>query len=139
MKRCFISYLFCATAIGFVGAFAPFARNFNTHLTSELHAGSALEEDNSIEKYSLDLTPRQERDQINEELGFKVDSKLKKVIKRPLKIIGNVAKRTIERKKPPGNLILVRGGESDFSKNFTFTGWLDSALTPAGLLQVCFL
>jgi len=93
--------------------------------------------DNSIEEYSSSLTPRQERDQIKEELGFKVESKLKKVIKTPLRKIRKFAKRAVAGKKQPGALILVRGGESEFSKNFTWTGWLDPPLTPAGYLQVC--
>eukprot|EP00557_Chaetoceros_sp_GSL56_P007505 CAMPEP_0176496534 /NCGR_PEP_ID=MMETSP0200_2-20121128/11244_1 /TAXON_ID=947934 /ORGANISM="Chaetoceros sp., Strain GSL56" /LENGTH=724 /DNA_ID=CAMNT_0017894491 /DNA_START=1078 /DNA_END=3252 /DNA_ORIENTATION=- len=93
-------------------------------------------EDNSIEKYSRCLTPSQERDQINEELGFKVDSRWKKAAKKPVKFVGKTIRRTLEGTKSPGTLILVRGGESEFSRNFTFTGWSDPPLTSQGELEM---
>jgi len=82
-------------------------------------------EDNSIAEYSRCLTPRQERDQINKELGFSTGPRWKKVAKKPFKTIGRFVKRYVEGKKNPGTLILVRCGESDFSTNFTFTGMLE--------------
>lgn len=112
-----------------------------SHLPTPLSPSSAIaaassNEDNSIEKYSRCLTPRQERDQINEELGLKVDSRWKKVAKKPFKMIGKTIQRSLEGRKSPGTLILVRGGESEFSKNFTFTGWSDPPLTSQGELEV---
>ena len=133
MKRHFTYYFLASAALGQAGAFTPPAvRKFITPTPLR-----SLSHDNSIEEYSSSLTPRQERDQIKEELGFKVDSTLKKVIKKPLRTIRKFAKRALAGKKQPGALILVRGGESEFSKNFTWTGWSDPPLTPAGYLQVC--
>jgi len=46
-------------------------------------------------------------------------------------------KRTrIRLKRQPGTLILVRGGESEYAKNNTFTGWADPGLTQGGRQQM---
>lgn len=89
-------------------------------------------DDNSIEEYSRCLSPKEEKAQINEELGFKQDSRLK----RSLKSMGRAIKSSFQERKSPGTLILVRGGESLYSKNYTFTGWLDPDLTKDGVLQM---
>mmetsp|Transcript_15366 Transcript_15366/g.22994 ORF Transcript_15366/g.22994 Transcript_15366/m.22994 type:complete len:741 (-) Transcript_15366:121-2343(-) len=136
MKRHFTYYFLASTVLGQAGAFTPTTvRKFITPMPLRSLVSESIN-DNSIEEYSSSLTPRQERDQIKEELGFKVESKLKKVIKTPLRKIRKFAKRAVAGKKQPGALILVRGGESEFSKNFTWTGWLDPPLTPAGYLQM---
>lgn len=38
--------------------------------------------------------------------------------------------------KPPGNLILIRHGESDLNYNKTFTGWIDADLNERGVREV---
>jgi hypothetical protein len=85
--------------------------------------------DNSFQEYSRSLTPREERDQINSELAL---SKIPTWKRIPKKIVRKVI-RKVSRVKfglgggsdvnpGPGTLLLVRGGESEFSTNYTFTG-----------------
>lgn len=93
---------------------------------------NTLSKDNSFDVYSNCLTPRQERDQISDELALSREKWPKKVMRK----IGRVISRSAKGKKKPGNLILIRSGESEFSANFTFAGWADPTLTNEGILQM---
>lgn len=97
-----------------------------------LYMSESSPDDNSFVDYSSSLTPRQEWDQINSELGFAQDRNWKRFLKRPLKIIGKSISKLVESEKKTGTLILVRCGESEYSGNYTFTGWLDADLTKNG-------
>eukprot|EP00551_Chaetoceros_affinis_P005348 CAMPEP_0203662630 /NCGR_PEP_ID=MMETSP0090-20130426/529_1 /ASSEMBLY_ACC=CAM_ASM_001088 /TAXON_ID=426623 /ORGANISM="Chaetoceros affinis, Strain CCMP159" /LENGTH=786 /DNA_ID=CAMNT_0050525445 /DNA_START=40 /DNA_END=2400 /DNA_ORIENTATION=- len=87
-------------------------------------------DDNSFEEYSRCLTPQQELDQINSELALSKTSTLKRLRRKFMRWIEQ------GREVQPGTLILVRGGESEFSKNYTFTGWADPDITQDGILQM---
>ena len=89
---------------------------------------SDVNEDSSFQEYSRCLSPQEEYDQINSELGMDLPNSwwrrvlaltsLKRSIKAFKKIIG------LNHNSKPGTLILIRGGESEFSINYTFTGWV---------------
>lgn len=95
--------------------------------TIEREEYSALEGD----EYSRCLTPQQEYNQINKDLGLR-ESRVKRWVKRFAKIVRGKGRRRTK----PGALVLIRCGESVYSKNHTFTGWLDPDLTSQGCLRV---
>ncbi len=96
--------------------------------SSPFTATISIDEDKSFEEYSRCLSPQEEYDQINSELGLKSNApKWKKLVSRKsLRRVVKAGKRLVglnhEYVKQPGTLILVRSGESEFSKNYTFTG-----------------
>jgi len=57
----------------------------------------------------------------------------KKVLGLPFRVAKKVLSKDT---KEPGNLILVRHGESEWNKNKTFTGWADPDLTDQGKREV---
>jgi len=91
--------------------------------SSHLLASLDVQTDNSFEEYSRCLTPKQERDQINDELALANIPTWRRVVRKSLRGLGKVVRRLGGGDDvTPGTLILVRGGESEFSKNYTFTG-----------------
>ena len=82
----------------------------------------------TFREYSRSLTPPQEREQINSEMALTSMPKWKRMRRRsmkPIRKIGNLFLKSIGGdvdEKKPGTLILVRAGESEFSKNYTFAG-----------------
>lgn len=135
-SRATMKYLviLCASFIKVTHAFAGpyFSPNSVILTVPPLLYMSEPSSDNSFVDYSSSLTPRQERDQINSELGFTQDRYWKKVLKMPLKIIGKTMSKLSDSEQKTGTLILVRCGESEYSGNYTFTGWLDADLTVHG-------
>ena len=91
-------------------------------------------------EYSRCLTPKEERDSVLNEDEYSLFDKRTKRRWQRLQIIKSIRKlmRNINlgRSSPkPGNLILVRGGESDWNTNKTFTGWADPDLSSKGKLE----
>ena len=94
-------------------------------------------EDNSIIEYSRSLTREEELDQINDELALSRSSIWRKIKRKSIRGVKKVASKIGGTERvSPGALILVRAGESEFSKNFTFTGWADPELVEEGQLQM---
>jgi len=83
-------------------------------------------------EYSRCLNPKEERDLVLKEDQYSIIEKRpawQKILMKPLKFI----RKTIPKSTPqPGTLILVRGGESLWNVNGTFTGWADPDLSPKG-------
>ena len=91
-------------------------------------------------EYSRCLTPKEERDSVLNEDEFSLFDKKTKRRWQRLQIIKSIRKlgrKIILKKSPPkpGNLILVRGGESEWNTNKTFTGWADPDLSSKGKLE----
>jgi len=85
------------------------------------------------EEYSRCLTPREEKAQIlKEDKEYSIIDKRpfwRRMISKPINFIrGKVIKS-----KQPGMLILLRTGQSEWNKNFTFTGWANPDLTSQGI------
>lgn len=126
--RCFLHYSLVLLSIccsrGFIPPSSLAARNL-----SPLFAKSSSvpdKNDNSFEEYSRCLTPKEELNQINYELALKRSPIWKRVMRRPMGGIRRfLTKIGGAEAVNPGKLILVRGGESEFSKNFTFTGYVN--------------
>jgi len=129
--------------------------------TTLLHL-SSNEEEITIDQYSRCLSPTEEKQSIKKETSQysiidprpKWQSNLLKPIKftgRSLSKIGNSVTKvgsSIKRivvsnsggskssKKQPGQLILLRCGESEWTKNGRFTGWADVDLVEEGVLEI---
>lgn len=112
-----------------VGTFSSYRRS-RPYFPRSTH--SRLEVNKSFDEYSSSLTPLQEEDQINTELGLVRDRYWKRILKVPFKFVLRMISKLSEEEIKSGNLILIRSGESEFSGNFTFTGWLDADLTDRG-------
>jgi len=120
---------------------APSSKQYHTlrssSITSSLSSPYSLNlagnEDSNIDEYSRCLTPKQQLDQINSELVLSRTPTWRRIVRKPInKLIRKMNSGEIK----PGTLILVRGGESEFSINGTFTGWADPKLTEEGQLQM---
>lgn len=145
MKKVFWYFLVVGSADSFVPLpttppvqnMEDFKRSFSR--MSSTADSTPLIEDNSIDEYSRCLSPSQERDQMKEELGIKVDPRWKKIVKKPFQTVGRIVNRSLEGKKKCGALILIRCGESEDSRgeNPKFTGWDDPKLTMKGIQEVC--
>jgi len=66
----------------------------------------------------------------------KMSPMLKRVVKKPIKVLKKIISKQRETQITPGTLILVRHGESTWNKNKTFTGWADPDLTLQGTREV---
>lgn len=114
-------------------------RRSSTFLLSSTKAKYEEGDDNSFKEYSSSLTPKQEQDQLNYELSELTKVPIwKRIARKTLRGVTRVASKVTGSSEvsSPGTLILVRGGESEFSKNFTFTGWADPDLIEDGKLQM---
>jgi len=133
-----------------------------TTKTSALQSSSSSSEEEqiTIDQYSRCLSPTEEKQSIKKETSQysiidprpKWQSNLLKPIKftgRSLSKIGNSVtkvgssiKRIVKSggskssKKQPGQLILLRCGESEWTKNGRFTGWADVDLVEEGVLEI---
>jgi len=100
-------------------------------ITSQKHQQQtkikALEEFQN--EYSRCLSPKEEKEQIKKEDDeFPIMDK-RSWSKKPI----NFIQRKLTKTQQPGMLILLRTGQSEFNKNFTFTGWADPGLTDQGI------
>jgi len=98
----------------------------------------------TFQDYSSSLLKRRkQRESINSELSiytgqnrypiFSLAGDLCARLIRKVRCFGsstNISESTKIKKK--GTLILVRGGESEYSENYLFTGWADPDITGAG-------
>eukprot|EP00978_Attheya_sp_CCMP212_P007475 scaffold17324_cov53-Attheya_sp.AAC.3 len=80
---------------------------------------------------------KNERELVYNEVGGdtigRKPSLFKRLIGRPFK---RARRKFFTKAAPqPGTLILVRGGESEWGHNFTFTGWADPDLSKKGVLE----
>jgi len=88
------------------------------------------------EEYSACLTPKQQLDQFKKEDYSVTDESPKwiKAITRPLRRLKRSIFPSISPK--PGNLILIKTGETTWRQNYTFTGWADPDLTLLGQQEI---
>ena len=78
------------------------------------------------EAYSRCLTPKHKL----EYNGYMLkEPKWKKLLLKPIRFVFP------KKPKQPGTLILVRHGETEWSRNQTFIGWADPDLTESGIQQ----
>lgn len=135
----------------------------STTTTTLLHSTTSNEEEQiTIDQYSRCLSPTEEKQSIKKETSQysiidprpKWQSNLLKPIKftgKSLSKLGNSVTKvgsSIKRivvsksgnstssKKQPGQLILLRCGESEWTKNGRFTGWADVDLVEEGVLEI---
>ena len=141
-----------------------YTTNCKSPTTTQLQSSTSNEEEQiTIDQYSRCLyTPSEEKQSIKKETSQysiidprpKWQSNLLKPIKftgRSLSKIGNSVTKvgsSIKRivvsksrgsrssKKQPGQLILLRCGESEWTKNGRFTGWADVDLIEEGVLEI---
>ena len=129
---------------------------YNTpRLSPLLHLSSSsdtAEEEITIDQYSRCLSPYEEQSAIDKEsTQYKIiDSRpawqntlLKpiKLTKKGISKVGRVSRKVIGVKKDvggkkPGSLILMRCGESEWTKDGRFTGWADPDLVKEGVLKI---
>lgn len=99
-----------------------------------------------IEEYSRCLSPTEEKRSIKEESSafspIDVQPQWQRTLLKPAKLATKAArkvKRAVAGKKgevKPGSLILLRCGESEWTKSGRFTGWADPDLIPEGVLEI---
>ncbi|KAL3775441.1 hypothetical protein ACHAWO_000671 [Cyclotella atomus] len=117
-----------------------------TALNSKPDTGSSAE-DITIEQYSRCLSPSEEKRSIKkEERQYSiVDARPRwqRLLGKPFKVVSRTAS-SLSRKvgssssssKKPGSLILLRCGESEWTKTGRFTGWADPDLVKEGVLEI---
>ena len=133
----------------------------STASTIALHSSSSsssstttAEEEITIDQYSRCLSPYEERQSIKNETSqysiIDTQPKWQRIILKPFKLVGratNKVGRTLSKvvssegegsvqKKKPGQLILLRCGESEWTKSGRFTGWADPDLVKEGVLEI---
>ena len=136
-------------------------KSTTTTTSTQLHSTSSNEEEQiTIDQYSRCLSPYEEKQSIKKETSQysiidprpKWQSNLLKPINftgRSLSKLGNSVTKvgsSIKRivrsgnakssSKQPGQLILLRCGESEWTKNGRFTGWADVDLVEEGVLEI---
>ena len=86
--------------------------------------------DEEHEEYSRSLSPRQDRKQIYKEYVALYDEGplWRQRLLRPIKAVH----RRVRPNKHPGNLILIKSGESEGKRDEVFTGWANPKLTLQG-------
>ena len=116
-------------------------------ILSILHSSPNPEEDFTIDQYSRCLSPYQEKQLIKAESSqyAVIDTRpqWQSTLLKPVKFVGRVAKKvgeTVgareETNNKPGSLILLRCGESEWTKSGRFTGWADPDLVREGVLEI---
>ena len=137
-------------------AFAPPAprvqpprSSFSSSLHSSL-ADDAPSKENTIDQYSRCLSPYEERQAVNDESSQYaiVDARPKwqSALLAPFKLAGKAAGKASKvagidqalggKAKKPGALILLRCGESEWTRTGKFTGWADPDLVREGVLEI---
>ena len=149
-----------------INAFAPPKPLLSNHPSSStttivLHSSSSsssssttAEEEITIDQYSRCLSPYEERQSIKNETSqysiIDTQPKWQRIILKPFKLVGratNKVGRTLSKvlsgseagessQKKPGQLILLRCGESEWTKSGRFTGWADPDLVKEGVLEI---
>ena len=120
---------------------------------------TTAEEEITIDQYSRCLSPYEERQSIKNETSqysiIDTQPKWQRIMLKPIKLVGratNKVGRTLSnvlspvsgsegegrsvQKKKPGQLILMRCGESEWTKSGRFTGWADPDLVKEGVLEI---
>ena len=95
--------------------------------TSSQNPSSSSDEELTIEGYSRCLSPREAKRSVkNESRQYSIIDRKPKW-QRPLSLVSKGVKKVITQKpKKPGSLILLRCGESKWTKTGRFTGWGES-------------
>ncbi len=84
---------------------------------------SPSEEEFTIEGYSRCLSPREAKQSVkNESRQYSIIDR-KPRWQKPLSLVSKGVKKVITKPKKPGSLILLRCGESKWTKTGRFTGW----------------
>ena len=128
--------------------------------SSSSSSSTTAEEEITIDQYSRCLSPYEERQSIKNETSqysiIDTQPKWQRIILKPFKLVGratNKVGRTLSQvvssvsgssegegsalqKKKPGQLILMRCGESEWTKSGRFTGWADPDLVKEGVLEI---
>ena len=96
------------------------------------NGGAPQPPDDGLEQYSRCLSPVEARRSVRDELGSYsiIDSRkslLGRIARGPARLLGRAVAGVAGRKgaKKPGSLILLRCGESEWTKTGRFTGWAD--------------
>ena len=135
--------------------------NYKSTTTTLLQSTSSNEEEQiTIDQYSRCLSPSEEKQSIKKETSqysiIDPRPKWQSAILKPIKFtgrslsklgnsvtkVGSSIKRLVKSgnstssKKQPGQLILLRCGESEWTKNGRFTGWADVDLVEEGVLEI---
>jgi len=115
--------------VGVCDSFVIGSKKYKVNKVNNLYAGFEEFKD----EYSRCLNPRETRNLLDKEECYSIIEKSSiwsRLISNPFKKI-----LKITRTKQPGTLILIRTGESEWNRNFTFTGWADPCLTSVGVSQ----
>lgn len=116
-------------------AFAPPSSITSSQRSSALHS-STQDEEFTIEGYSRCLSPAEAKRSVkNESRQYSIIDRNPKW-QKPLSVVSKVAKKVVTRKKKPGSLILLRCGESKWTKTGRFTGWADPDIIQPGILEM---
>ena len=133
----------------------------STTTTTLIQSTTSNEEEQiTIDQYSRCLSPTEEKQSIKKETSqysiIDPRPKWQSTILKPIKFtgsslsklgnsvtkVGSSIKRIVKSgnskssKKQPGQLILLRCGESEWTKNGRFTGWADVDLVEEGVLEI---
>jgi len=106
-------------------------------------------EDITIEQYSRCLSPKEEKQSIKREASLYsiVDARPRwqRVLRKPFTLLSRTSSSLLRKAvgsspssstKKPGSLILLRCGESEWTKSGRFTGWADPDLVREGVLEI---
>lgn len=97
---------------------------------------SPSEEEFTIEGYSRCLSPREAKQSVkNESRQYSIIDRKPKW-QKPLSLVSKGVKKVITKPKKPGSLILLRCGESKWTKTGRFTGWADPDIIKPGILEM---
>jgi len=107
------------------------------------NGGAPRPPDDGLEQYSRCLSPVEARRSVRDESNRYsiIDSRktlLGRIARGPARLLGRAVAGVAGRRgaKKPGSLILLRCGESEWTKTGRFTGWADPDLIREGVLEV---
>ena len=153
------SLILLSISVGSTIAFAPPAKplvkatttSTSSSVLQSTSPSSTAEEEITIDNYSRCLSPTEEKQSIRKESRlYKITDELPSWqyhLLKPIRALGRVGKKAgrklgkavgvkQDEVTKPGSLILLRCGNSEWSKTGRFTGWADPDLVREGVLEI---